>query len=866
MIFVTFGFYNSKGALKFYKISYRLFLLFLFVAICSAKGYSQAAYNTIISGHVTDGVNHENLPFVSAILENTTVGTVTDEKGRFSLSTSKTAYKITFSFLGYEAVSRTIVPGKKQVINVELFPTSVQLGEVVVKPVKKKYSNKNNPAVEIIDKVIHNKDLNRKESLPSLSYDKYEKTVLSISNISKKFREQSVFKGFDFIFDNVDTTRAEGKNDLPMYMREKKSTCFYRKDPKAEKEIVTGEKTINFSEYADVKGFGADLNYLYQNIDIYDNEIFFLSNKFLSPVASTATLMYRYFITDTVMVNNIRCIKLFFEPRNPADFLFHGYLSVSDDSLHAIRNIDMSFNHDINIDWIKDVRIIQDFDEIAPDTWLLSKDEVYIDFGVTQNLPGLLGHRVVSYTDYSTKPLTDETFKGPFVSYEKGSYNKSDEFWDSARKPPLDGRESRIYEVIDSVKKVPEFKHKMDWIVLLTTNYFNFGKVEIGPDVTFFSYNPVEGARVRLGGRTTYEFNKKIYFQGYLAYGFKDQQYKYNLQASYSLSGTSIYKFPVSAIKFNYQYDTSIPGQELLYSSGDNIFFSVTRGVNDKLFYNRTYRVELLNEFENHFSYKLGFRYVRQAPGGTLYFRTEDNTTPALDIPHINISETYLNLRFAPREEFYQGKETRYQVHSKYPTFNANFTLGSKSIGNDYNYQKLQLGISKRFYLSIIGYTDVVAEAGKVFGKVPYPLMFIHNANQTYSYQSNAYNMMNFLEFVSDKYVALNIDHSFNGFFINKIPVLKRLKLREVMTLKALYGGVGSINDPKLQTDLLRFPANDDGTPLTYTLEKRPYIEASIGMSNIFRVLRVDLIKRFSYMNNPNTPSVGVRVQIKFDI
>ncbi len=281
---------------------------------------------------------------------------------------------------------------------------------------------------------------------------------------------------------------------------------------------------------------------------------------------------------------------------------------------------------------------------------------------------------------------------------------------------------------------------------------------------------------------------------------------------------------------------------------------------------NNTFRAEFLNEYENHFSYLLGFKYTRQTTEGNLHFISNDTLNVNNNIRNINVSELYVKLRYAPNESFYQGKLYRYPYRNKYPVIELECDAGSKLINNDYNYLRLQLDISKRFFLSVLGYGDITFEAGKLFGTVPYPLLFIHRANQTYSYQKNDYNLMNFLEFVSDQYASVNLDYSFNGFLFNKIPLLKKLKFRELITLKVLYGGLSRSNNPDYNNSLFQFPVDQNGVPLTYTLDKRPYIEAGVGLSNIFKILRVDLVKRFSYLNNPHVSDIGVRFLFRFDI
>jgi hypothetical protein len=845
------------------------FIILIIISLLCSTGYGQTVYNTVISGRVTDAKTKEPLHFVSVILENTTVGVNTDADGRYTIMTEKAAYKVKFSYIGYETASFVIIPGKTQTVNAAMVPADIGLDEIVVKPKKSKYSNKDNPSVELIRRIIDNKDLNRTKNFEWYRYNKYEKVVFSLSNLSEDFKNSSLFRKYQFVFDNIDTTRLDGKQTLPIYITESHSDYYYRRDPPASKQIIKAEKTINFSEYIDNEGITSYLNYLYQNIDIYDNEIFFLTNKFLSPIAAGAPLQYKYFIMDTSVVNDVNCTRIFFEPRNPADFLFHGFLFVTTDSSLAITRIDMSFNKGINIDWIKDVRIIQEFQKIQNKAWVLSSDEVSIDFGITPAIPGALGQRKVTYYDYTVnEPVPDTIFSAPVVERRIRTGGESQEYWNGVRQPPLNKHEESLYSIVDSVKSVPGFRSSMNLVMLITTSFWEFEKFEIGPVGSFYSYNPVEGSRLRFGGRTRDALSTKFYFESYIAYGFRDKLPKYSLTGTYALNNKSIYTFPVKSLKINYKYDTQVPGQDLDYSEADNFFLSFTRGVNDKLFYNRTLLIEHINEFKNHFSYSLGFNMTRQYAGGSLKFVTDAVDPPVqteIVTEYLNIFEPYVKLRYAPREEFYQGKLYRDRVPSSYPVLQFQYSLGSQALGNDYNYNKLIFSASRRFYLSIVGYTDVSVEAGKLFGKASWPILFIHNANQSYAYQRYSYNMMNFLEFVSDQYVSLNIDHSFNGFFFNKIPLLKKLKFREVATLKVLYGGVTDSNNPDLNPDLFNYPVSPDGTPTTFTLEKKPYIEASLGCSNIFRIFRVDVIKRITYLEHPNVSSLGVRVQFRLD-
>ncbi len=852
------------------KIHVRHFLFSGYILAALATGlnsYSQVPAKTVVKGTVTDALTGAPIPFASVFLTGTTVGTLTDANGKYTIETNQKSQTVSFSYIGYRQESRGITPGISQTVDVRLSLVSISLDEVVVKAKKKEYRNKGNPAVELIEKVIRKKTENRPESFSYLEYNTYEKIQFAFSNITEHFKNSNAFSKFNFIFSNIDTTRRIGNDILPVFIKESLATHYFRKEPEASKEVIKAEKSINLDEYLNNKGASAYLNYLYQNINIYDNEILFLTNKFLSPIAETAPLFYRYYIIDTLPVTNIKCIRLFFEPRNKSDFLFHGNLYITLDSAYAVRKIDIGINKAINIDWVQDISITQDFESTGPSAWLLSKEEISIDFGIVKNTLGLYGQRTILYKDYMiNEPISESVFRGPQQVEKTDPEADQKSYWDSHRYVPLTKSESQIYSTVDSLKKIPDFRRKMDVLMLLSVGFLPLGDIEIGPAGSFYSYNSVEGSRFRFGGRTTPEFSRKVTLDGYAAYGAKDRMFKYGAGITYSLTPRTIYQFPVRSLRLSLMKDTRIPGQELQFAQSDNFFLSFKRGVNDKLYLNKTIRAEYLDEFDNHFSYLLGYSFTRQYPVGNLFFTSDLTGSNPVETNFIDISEVYLNLRYAPNETFYQGKLYRTIFPNKYPIIQLKITGGSHLINNDYDYLRLQFSISRRYYLSILGYTDVTFEAGKIFGRVPYPLLYVHRANQTYAYQKNSYNLMNFLEFVSDRYVSLNIDHSFNGFIFNKIPVVKKLKLRELVTCKVLYGKLNNSNNPAYRTDLFQFPADAAGLPLTYTLDKGPYIEGSLGLSNIFRILRVDFIKRFTYLNNPNVSSFGIRLQFRLDI
>jgi hypothetical protein len=407
----------------------------------------------------------------------------------------------------------------------------------------------------------------------------------------------------------------------------------------------------------------------------------------------------------------------------------------------------------------------------------------------------------------------------------------------------------------------------MDIAELITIGYIEFGPLESGSFYSLLSYNDVEGTRTRIGLRTTPQFSNKINFTSHLGYGFTDKRVKYDFGAIYSLSKTNIYQFPVKSISANYSYNTSTPGLNIKDFPSGNFLLSFQRGLDNKIFYDRTFKLDLLDEFASHFSYNVNFVNLIEAPGGALTFSLPvNNEKNIVSVQQIKNSTFNLVLRYAPKEKVYQKKEVRIPV-TTYPVFTLRFTQGLKdqAFQGNYNYQSITASVSGRLSLPPFGFTDLLVDGGAIFGSVPYPLLFVGRANQTYIYDEYSYNLMNFMEFVTDHYVEVNIDHSFYGFFFNRIPLLKKLKWREGLSFKAVFGGLNSQNDPAHNSGLLMFPVNSSGVPITQGLKSIPYIEGSIAIMNIFKILRVDLVRRFTYLQNPGISPVGIRAKIKID-
>lgn len=840
-------------------------MLFIFI-ITTLSAFAQ---NTIVNGVVTDAKTKETLPYVTVSFVGGTQSVGSDNQGKFHISSKENYSQIKISYIGFKTAIRQIEPGKEQSINVALTGDSQLLNEVVVKSGKKaKYHNKNNPAVELIRLVIAHKEKNRIENYDYAEYKQYERMNFYLSNLSEKFKNKRIFKKYQFLFREQDSTEIGGKTLLPIYMEEKLSQNYYRKSPNTKKQIIEATKQVKYDEtFIDNKGLASFFNRMYQDINIYDNNISLVTNQLLSPISDHAPDFYKFFITDTLKDQSPQLIELSFTPRNTNDLLFEGKLYITMDGNYAVENAVLKVNKHINLNFVREMKAVLSFEKNNDGKYHLSQSILKMDFGLSKNKGGgVYGERKVILNNFlENTPRPEQTYSGPAQVYAMNSDNKDDRYWVVTRPDTLAPEKASIYKDIDSLQLIPSVKRTMDWVTFAFAGYKNFGKFETGPASTFYSFNPVEGFRARLGGRSTPELSKRYYFETYGAYGTKDERFKYFFSSTYSINNKSIYSFPQNYIRASFQHDTKIPGQELQFVQEDNFLLSFKRGNNDMWLYNDIFRLDYVHEYSSHFSYSIGFKKWDQSPAGSLFFQNILNNH-LNNVNTLQTTELSLQLRYAPHEAFYQGKLYRVPIVDHYPIITLRYNQGIKDLlGGNYNYQSVTLNINKRFYLSQLGYTDVTVEANNIFGKVPFPLLDIHHANQTYSLQLESYNLMNFQEFVSDHYASIFIDHNFNGFLFNKIPLLKKLKLREMIDFKSVWGGVRSQNNPSMDPSLLRFPTNNVGVPITYSLNNGPYMEASAGVGNIFKILRIDLVRRLSYLDHPEVSQWGIRGRVKFD-
>ncbi len=621
------------------------------------------------------------------------------------------------------------------------------------------------------------------------------------------------------------------------------SDIYFKSSPQNKKEIIKASK-ISGLENASVTQFLGDM---YQRVNIYSNFVELFGKGFISPISDLGLIYYRYYLLDSAYLDNQWCYKLKFKPRRPQELTFTGEFWASD-TTWAVKKINMRIANDANINWVEDLAVVQEYSHVNDKHWMLSKDLLVVDFAARENGLGFIGRKTTSYRKFNlNEPINDTIFKGTEnIVVKDDAMSYKEDFWKENRHDSLSEREREIYHLVDTIKKVPAFKTYVDIITLFFTGYKDVGLIELGPYYTLYSFNRIEGNRFRIGARTSDDLSTKILADGYLAYGTKDERYKYGGNIKFKLDDK-----PRQFIGLSYKKDIQQLGQSDNAFQDDNILSSLfRRSPATKLNSIESEKVWYEMEWFPGLSNKLIFGHNHFIPLGDLDFSyLPDNNDTVSRKGTLTTSEISLVSRFAYREKFVTGKIDRVSLGSDHPIVQVNLTLGLKGVlDSDFGYQKLTVKIDDRIKLNPFGYTYWLVSLGKTWGKVPYPLLELHPGNETYFYDFAAFNLMNYFEFVSDYYVSGYATHHFDGFFFDKLPLFRKLKWREVAQVKAVYG--------RLEDDNLKL-FSEKGS--FNSLNKKPYVEVGAGVENIFKIIRIDFLWRLSYLENKNIAKFGIR-------
>lgn len=855
----------------------RLFLLLTLLLGCIGAALAQRN----ISGVVIDSKTGEKLPFVNVIYVDGG-GTQTDFDGRFTLPFK--AGRLRFSVLGYETKTVSVKEvADSLVFRLKSLDRSLGTAEVTGK--KTKYSRKNNPAVELMRKVIAAKKSSDLHQHDYYSIDKYSKITFALNDVTDKVFEEGKFKKLPFLKDHVEVCNETGKLILPLSVDETVTRLIYRKEPKSEKNIILGQRSNGINDLLNTGDIvNTMLKDCFTDVDIYNDEVRLLQYPFTSPISSrTAISFYRYFIVDTLMVDGKqRCIQVDFTPNNPQDFGFSGSLYIMADGTYRVYKADMGIPVRSDVNFVQSMRIIQTFDQLATGEQVLVKDNMLVQLHITKSAGKFQVKRDTEYSNFAFEPIPDKTFKFKGETLTSANAQMQDEhFWQEHRADSLTKSESTMKQLIKKLESVKGFKPVL-WVakafienfVETSVNPDKPSKVDIGPVNTMITHNFVDGLRLRASAQTTANFNKHLFLKGYIAYGFKDEKWKGMGEVTYSFNKKAYLprEFPVNNLTFNYSRDVMSPSDKFMPTDKDNVFTSFKWTTVDHMMYYETYKLLWDREWENGLRFDVQLRTSKDTPTGHLFYQSVHadgiSREAAFNLSYLRTYDLSMGLRYQPGVKWINTKQRRIASNNDAPIFSLSHTAGLYNFGRaDYAYNLTEAGVYKRLWLASWGKMDFTLKGGVQWNKVPFPLLIMPAANLSYIMEDNTFNLIDNMEFLNDRYVSLMYSWDLNGKIFNRIPLLKKLKWREYIGCNVLWGTLSSKNNPFLDKNandqrLLYFPGNwgEDGFSYQSRVMDRkvPYVEVVAGIHNIFKIFHIEYVHRLNYIR-PGTQKWGIR-------
>lgn len=854
-------------------------LLFLFFIIIEA--FNLCAQN--ITGTVTDEKTGAALPFVNVFYDGGH-GVQTDSAGHYSLP--KKNGKLYFSLIGY--VSKSFVIKEATRLDVALSVDNIELGVAVVKSKKTKYSRKNNPAVIMMQKVIAAKKKSDLSVHPYYSYNKYQKLTFALNEISDKVFEEGGLKKVPFLKEHVEVCPETGKKILPISVDETVTQLIYRKNPKSEKQIILGQRSNGIN---DLLSTGDILTTLikdcFTDVDIYDDEVRLLQYPFHSPISTRSAIsFYRYFIEDTVMIGKDKCFELSFTPNNPQDFGFSGTLYIMADSSYRVRKIEMGIPRHSDVNYVDNMMITQEFAQLPSGEQVLITDEMLVQLKIAKFIQRFQVKRLTEYSDYSLEPIPDKKFKfNGVVKKEPYAMMQDNDFWKNYRAEDLTKSESSMDALVKRLSNIKGFKAILFIGKAFIENFVETSvspehpsKVDIGPINTMITQNFVDGLRLRASAQTTANLNPHWFLKGYVAYGFKDERWKGMGEVTYSFNKKAYLprEFPVNNLTFTYSNDVMSPSDKFMPTDKDNVFTSFKWDKVDHMMYYENYRLFYDREWNNGLRFTTFFRRSKNTPTASLFYQPLNGTNvpdaSGQNITNFVTSEFNVGVRYQPGATWINTKQRRIAANNDAPIFALNHTVGIKNLfGGQYNYNYTEAEIYKRFWVGSWGKIDNDIRAGVQWNKVPFPLLIMPAANLSYIMEDNTFNLINNMEFLNDRFVSYMVSWDINGKILNRIPLIKKLKWREYIGCNVLWGMLSDKNNPYCNPNdknLFYFPGrfNSDGsyTAISHVMDKKvPYVEAIVGIHNIFKLLHIEYVRRLTYIDRPGTSKWGIRFMFR---
>jgi len=805
---------------------------------------------TKVSGIIKDAFG-EPIAYANVVFKNSYEGTITNEKGRFYLESEKDYTTVVFSFMGYSTKEINLSERSNFNLNIILKETSAALDEVLI--ISGKQSKKNNPAIDILRKIWENRRENGVRKFKQYEYDKYEKLEFDLNTIDSALIKSKLFREMEFVFEQTDTSRITGNTYLPIFINEAISKVYGDNNLKKEKTILEGNKNSGFEDNQVLIEFVKDL---YSDFDVYDNYLKFFDKAFTSPLSRTGIDVYNYVLLDSAFIGDKWCYNIIYYPRRKNELTFKGDFWVND-TTWAIKEINLHASKSANINWVREVYIEQEFEVLNDSIFLMTRDYIMSDFSFQkkESAHGMYGKRTTLFDAYQFDIEREEKFYKENVDpYQFEIYNRPDNFWNEKRMEALSKDEKGVYEMLDTLKTVPRFKNLYNIGAMLGSGYYEFEGFDYGPIYSTFGYNEAEGLRIRAGGRTYFSQSDMWRLEGFTAYGFKDQRFKFGLSGKWLLNRNS------RLIVFGgFRKDVEQLGASLTNSKdvlGRNRASSalITVGSNDRLTRINLSTLGFEMETAKNFIFRItgSYRTLRSATSSFNidYFDGDGNIQSETQQPELEISINYTPLR--KTSGF--GVERFIVNGGDFPTFFAGYTFGIKDVlDGDFEYHKVQALYTQPWNVGGLGRLYTTIELGKIYGEVPLGLLSPIPGNQTLFSIYNTFNQLEYYEFVSDTYASFHMQHNFGGRLLGRIPMLRKLNLREVIGFRAVYGEISEENKAL------------NASSLVYLAPEDIYWEWSVGVGNIFKVFRIDFNFRGNYLDSPNARKFGVTGTLGFN-
>lgn len=837
---------------------------------------AQAAGAQTITGVVVEESTGDTIPFPSVQYKKEKIATSGNAYGRFSIKRLN-GEKLTFSAVGYQELTILIGPNMPSEMKITLKTDTKQLKGVTVKTKRSKYSRKNNPAVELMKRVIAAKKRTDLANHDYYQFNKYQKITFAINDIKPTELENEKLKKKKWLINQIETCPYNNKLILPLSVDETVTRNIYRKDPKTEKSIIMGQSSSGVNDLIETGDILNNvLKDVFTDVDLYDDQIRLLQYPFTSPIGKDAISFYRFYIVDTVYVDRDKCFHLQFLPNNQQDFGFRGEIWILADSTLHVKRCNLTLPKKSDVNFVDNLQIIQEYTRLPEGDWALTTDDMFVEMSIAKFLTKAIVIRTTRMSDYAFDELPDKLFKGKTkVLHESNAMMRDEAFWDKYRSVELTKSESSMDAFINNLSQQKAFKYIIFGVRAFIENFVETGsqnhpsKVDIGPINTMISSNFIDGVRTRISAQTTANLNPHWFLSGYYARGWDSRKNYYKGELTYSFNKKEYLprEFPKRTLTFTSTYDVCSPSDKFMHTDKDNVFTALKwTKVEKMMFYNRQ-QLSFEREEEWGFRTTISLKTEENEACGDLFFKPlsmvgmED---AMIGQGKFRTTEARIELRYAPGETFINTKQRRLPVNLDAPVFTLSHTTGIKGfLGGDYDYNFTEASIYKRLWLNSWGKIDILAKGGIQWNKVPFPLLIMPAANLSYIISDETFNLINNMEFLNDRYASLDISWDLNGKIFNRIPLLKKLKWREWLGIKCLWGTLTDKNNPTLAANagdgmLMEFPEG------SYIMDsKRPYIELIAGIHNIFKIIHIQYVHRLNYNHLPTATKNGVRLMMR---